>query len=162
TPKETSSLGGEAMRWNREGRFALALLAAVFGLGATAPAKPAPAAGPGYHVIQRLPVGEEGGWDYLTADASARRLYVTRGTHVMVLDLDSNKVVGDIPNLSGVHGVALAPELDKGFISNGRSNEVTVFDPKTLKVLQTVKIQGENPDAILYDPATKRVFAFNG
>jgi YVTN family beta-propeller protein len=120
------------------------------------------AAGPGYHVIQRLPVGGEGGWDYLAADAAARRLYVTRGTHVMVLDLDSQKVVGDIPNLSGVHGVALAPELNKGFISNGRSNEVTVFDPKTLTVLQTVKIQGENPDAILYDPATKRVFAFNG
>src|SRR4051794_11638113 len=140
-----------------------AVLAVVLTLAATAAmAATAPAAGSGYHVIKRLPVGGEGGWDYLTVDAAARRLYVTRGTHVMVLDLDSDKVVGDIPNLSGVHGVALAPELGRGFISNGKSSEVTVFDLKTLKVLQTVKVTGENPDAILYDPFSKKVFAFNG
>jgi YVTN family beta-propeller protein len=129
---------------------------------AGSPAATAPAAGSGYHVIKRLPLGGEGGWDYLSVDGAARRLYVTRGTHVMVLDLDSDKLVGDIPNLSGVHGVALAPELGRGFISNGKSSEVTVFDLKTLKVLQTVKVTGQNPDAILYDPFSKRVFAFNG
>jgi hypothetical protein len=116
----------------------------------------------GYHVIQRLALGGEGGWDYLSTDSAARRLYVTRGSHVMVVDLDSGKLAGDIPNLSGVHGVALAPDLGRGFISNGKSSEVTVFDLKTLKVLQTVKVTGENPDAILYDPFSHRVFAFNG
>lgn len=162
------------MRESRLGGLGVAL-AATLGLAAfpvlpataaTAPAaKPAPASasgGSGYHVIQRLALGGEGGWDYLSADPAARRLYVTRGTHVMVVDLDSGKLVGDIPNLQGIHGVALAPELGRGFVSNGKSSEVTVFDLKTLKVLQTVKSTGENPDAILYDGATKRVFAFNG
>jgi len=150
-------------RNRRYARLAIAVLMTALGLGLAGPAIGAAAAGgSGYHVVKRLPVGGEGGWDYLTADAAARRLYVTRGTHVMVLDLDSDKVVGDIPNLSGVHGVALAPELGRGFISNGRSSEVTVFDLKTLKVLATVKSTGENPDAILYDPFSKRVFAFNG
>jgi YVTN family beta-propeller protein len=148
---------------------ALAVPATTAATTATAPAaKPMPkaeapaAAGSGYHVIQRLALGGEGGWDYLSADPAARRLYVTRGTHVMVVDLDSGKLVGDIPNLQGIHGVALAPDLGRGFVSNGKSSEVTVFDLKTLKVLQTVKSTGENPDAILYDGATKRVFAFNG
>jgi YVTN family beta-propeller protein len=162
---------------DRKARFAASLLllgvsAALPGLAATASAVKAPTrpatsgtsgtAGSGYHVIQRLPLGGEGGWDYLSADPAARRLYVTRGTHVMVVDLDSGKLAGDIPNLQGVHGVALATDLGRGFISNGKSNEVTVFDLKTLKVLQTVKGTGENPDAILYDPFSKKVFAFNG
>ncbi|MEA2693285.1 MAG: hypothetical protein QOJ16_2672 [Acidobacteriota bacterium] len=156
---------------SRYGRLAVILFALVSSLGAaygaTAPQKPTPAkpetqGASGYHVIQRLPLGGEGGWDYLSTDTAARRLYVTRGTHVMVVDLDSGKLVGDIPNLSGVHGVAVAADLGRGFISNGKSNEVTVFDLKTLKVLQTVKVTGENPDAILYDPFSKKVFAFNG
>src|SRR3954469_8966619 len=78
------------------------------------------AAAPGYHVATTSKVGGEGGWDYLTADASARRLYISRGTHVIVLDLDSGKNVGDIPDTAGVHGIALAPELGRGFSSNGR------------------------------------------
>jgi len=90
------------------------------------------AASPGYHVAATYKVGGDGGWDYLTTDASARRVYISRGTHVMVLDADSGKSVGDIPNTPGVHGIALAPELGRGFTSNGREGTVTIFDIKTL------------------------------
>ncbi len=120
------------------------------------------AAGPGYKVKDTFKVGGDGGWDYLTADSSARRLYISRGTHVIVLDLDSGKNVGDIPDTPGVHGIALAPELGKGFTSNGREGTVTIFDLKTLAPIGSKVKVGENPDAILYDPATKRVFTFNG
>ena len=119
------------------------------------------AAGPGYHIVATYKLGGEGGWDYLTVDANARRLFISRATHVMVLDTDSGKTVGDIPDTPGVHGIALAPELGRGFISNGRENTVSIFDIKTLAVSGKVKV-GENPDAILYDPATKRIFTFNG
>lgn len=115
----------------------------------------------GYHVINKLPLGGEGGWDYLTVDSSAHRLYISRTTHVMVIDTTTDKVVGDIPDTPGVHGIALAPELNRGFISNGKANTASIFDMKTMKVIGQVKT-GENPDAILYDPATKRVFTFNG
>jgi len=119
------------------------------------------AAAPGYKVVNTYKIGGEGGWDYLTADASARRLYISRATHVIVLDLDSGKNVGDIADTPGVHGIALAPELGRGFVSNGRENTVSIFDLKTLATSSKVKV-GETPDAILYDPATKRVFTFNG
>ena len=119
------------------------------------------ASGPGYHVVTTYKVGGEGGWDYVTADASARRLYISRATHVIVLDLDSGKNAGDIPDTPGVHGVALAPELGRGFTSNGREGTVSIFDIKTLALISKVKV-GENPDAILFDPATKRVITFNG
>jgi len=119
------------------------------------------AADPGYHVTTTFKVGGDGGWDYLNADAGARRLYISRGTHVIVLDLDSGKNVGDIPDTPGVHGIALAPELGRGFTSNGREGTVSIFDIKTLALSTKVKV-GDNPDAILYDPATKRVFTFNG
>jgi len=119
------------------------------------------AAGPGYKVVNTFKVGGEGGWDYLTADSAARRLYISRSTHVIVLDLDSGKNVGDIGDTPGVHGIALAPELGRGFISNGREGTVSIFDLKTLATSSKVKV-GDNPDAILYDPATKRVFTFNG
>ena len=122
---------------------------------------PASAADAGYHLLKRITIGGEGGWDYLTVDSSARRVYISRGTHVLVLDADSYKVVGDIPDTPGVHGIALASEFRKGFISNGRENTVSMFDLKTLKTLQKIKV-GQNPDAILYDPATHRVFTFNG
>jgi DNA-binding beta-propeller fold protein YncE len=115
----------------------------------------------GYHVVKTYKLGGEGGWDYLTIDPSSRHLYISRATHVIVMDADSGKPVGDIPDTPGVHGIALAPELGRGFISNGREGTVTVFDLNTLNSLGKVKA-GENPDAILYDPATKRVFAFNG
>jgi DNA-binding beta-propeller fold protein YncE len=119
------------------------------------------AAGPGYHVVTTYPVGGEGWWDYLIADSSARRVYISRGTHVMVLDADTGKTVGDIPDTQGVHGIALAPELGRGFTSNGSEGTVSMFDMKSLAVSDKIKV-GENPDAILYDPATRRVFTFNG
>ena len=119
------------------------------------------AAGSGYHVVATYKVGGDGGWDYLTTDSEARHIYISRGTHVMVLDADSGKSVGDIADTPGVHGIALAPELGRGFTSNGREGMVSFFDIKTLATSSKVKV-GDNPDAILYDPATKRVFTFNG
>jgi DNA-binding beta-propeller fold protein YncE len=121
----------------------------------------ATAAGPGYHVVNTFKLGGEGGWDYLTMDSASRRLYISRGTHVIVIDVDSGKSVGDIADTPGVHGIALARELGRGFTSNGREGTVSIFDLDTLKPLGKIKV-GENPDAILYDPATKRVFTFNG
>jgi len=119
------------------------------------------ATGPGYHVITTYKLGGEGGWDYLITDADARRTYISRGTHVVVIDADTGKSVGDIADTPGVHGIALAPELGRGFTSNGREGTVSIFDIKTLATNSKVKV-GENPDAILYDPASKRVFTFNG
>jgi hypothetical protein len=138
-------------------KFKLWVFVASLSLAALAVA----AAGPGYHVATTYKVGGDGGWDYLTADADARRLYISRGTHVMVIDADSGQSVGDIADTPGVHGIALAPELGRGFTSNGREGTVSIFDIKTLATGNKVKV-GENPDAILYDPATKRVFTFNG
>ncbi len=115
----------------------------------------------GYHVTKKTVLGGDGGWDYLTVDAKARRIYISRSTHVMVVDADSAALVGDIPGTNGVHGIAIASDLDKGFISDGRDGNVTIFDTRTLKVLGTAPA-GKNPDAIIYDPASKRVFAFNG
>ena len=115
----------------------------------------------GYHVIKTVPVGGEGFWDYLAVDSSGRRLYISHGTHVQVMDTDSYTLVGDIPDTQGVHGIALAPELGRGFTSNGRANTVTIFDLKTLKTLGTAST-GTNPDAIVYDGVTKRVFTMNG
>ena len=116
---------------------------------------------PAYHVIKTLDVGGEGGWDYLVAEADPHRLFVSRSTHVMVVDLETGKVAGDIPDTAGVHGIALAHDLGRGFTSNGRAATATIFDLKTLATIGTVKT-GENPDAILYDAPTKRVFTFNG
>src|SRR5271165_164036 len=119
------------------------------------------AAGPGYKVVKTYKIGGAGGWDYLIADSSSRRLYISRATHVIVLDLDSGKSIGDIADTPGVHGIALAPELGRGFVSNGREGTVSIFDLKTLATISKVKV-GDNPDAILYDPATQKVFTFNG
>jgi YVTN family beta-propeller protein len=115
----------------------------------------------GYHLIKKVVLGGEGFWDYLTVDSAARRLYISHASKVLVLDADTYAVVGEIPDTNGVHGITIAPELGRGFTSNGRSNTVTVFDLKTLKVQGQVKT-GENPDAIIYDPASRRVFTFNG
>jgi DNA-binding beta-propeller fold protein YncE len=130
-------------------------------LGALLPVAAAVAAATGYHIVGEIAIGGEGGWDYLTVDSAARRLYVSHATHVVVVDLDTNKVVGDIPDTPGVHGIAIAPELNRGFISNGRGNNVTIFDLKTLKATGAVAT-GENPDSIRYDAVSGRVFAFNG
>jgi DNA-binding beta-propeller fold protein YncE len=120
------------------------------------------AADPGLHVVKTYKLGGEGGWDYLKADPESRHLFISRATHVIVMDMDSGKAVGDIPDTPGVHGIALANDLGRGFISNGREGTVTVFDLKTLAPTTKIKAVGENPDAILFDPATKRVFTFNG
>jgi len=125
------------------------------------PAMLAMAAPTGYHVLGDVKIGGEGGWDYLTVDSAAHRLYVSHATHVAVVDVDSGKVVGDIPDTQGVHGIAVAPELNKGFTSNGRANNVTIFDLKTLKAIGQVPT-GENPDSIRYDAVSGRVFTFNG
>ena len=114
----------------------------------------------GYHLLKKIQVGGEGGWDYLFVDGAARRLYVSRGTRVMVFDADTGKSVGEIPDTPGVHGITIAPDFDRGFTSNGRDGSVTIFDSKTLKPISKVKV-GLNPDCIMYDPATERVFAFN-
>jgi DNA-binding beta-propeller fold protein YncE len=119
------------------------------------------AAGPGYHVMKTYTLGGEGGWDYLMLDAASRHLYISRATHVIVIDADSGKAVGDIADTPGVHGIALDTGAGRGFVSNGREGTVSIFDMSTLKTLNKVKV-GENPDAILYDSASKRVFTFNG
>ena len=118
-------------------------------------------AAPGYQVIKKIPIPGQGSWDYLTVDEGARRLYVSHGTQVEVLDVDSGAIVGKIPNTLGVHGIAIAPELGRGFVSDGKASTVTIFDLKTLKTIGQVPT-GKDPDAIIYDPATSRVFAFNG
>jgi DNA-binding beta-propeller fold protein YncE len=123
---------------------------------------PAAAATPSMKVIQHLPLGGPGGWDYLTVDAPHHRLFVSRGDRVMVVDLSTRKLETTITGTAGVHGIALAPDLHRGFISDGRSASVTVFDLDSLKIVGTVTGTGQNPDAILYDSASHHVFTFNG
>src|SRR5277367_790239 len=140
---------------------AAAAILAISGLAAKHLFAASPLGPSGYHVIKTIPVAGDTGWDYLTVDAAARRVYVSRGTHVMVVDADTYAVVGDIPDTQGVHGIAIATDLGRGFTSNGRANTVTIFDLKTLQTLGTVST-GKNPDAIVYDGVTKRVFTLNG
>jgi YVTN family beta-propeller protein len=118
-------------------------------------------AGEGYKVVNKIKIGGTGGWDYLTLDSPSRRLYVSHGGIVEVVDLNAGKVVGQITQLHGVHGIAVAPEVNKGFISNGQSNSVTVFDLKTLARLGE-PATGQNPDSIVFEPKTHRIFTFNG
>jgi DNA-binding beta-propeller fold protein YncE len=115
----------------------------------------------GYRLLKTIPVAGDGGWDYVTVDDAARRVYLSHGNQVDVLDADSGELAGTIADTKGVHGIAIAPDVGRGFTSNGRADTVTIFDLKTLKTLGVVKT-GKNPDAIIYDPASKRVFAFNG
>lgn len=114
-----------------------------------------------YKLVKTIPIPGSGGWDYLYADSQGRRLYVSHGTEVDVLNLDNDAIVGKIPNTNGVHGIAIAPEFGRGFISDGHDNQVTIFDLKSLATISNVKA-GTNPDGIVYDPYSKRVFAFNG
>jgi YVTN family beta-propeller protein len=113
-----------------------------------------------YKISDRVKLGGEGGWDYVTFDSTANRLFITRGTHVMVVDTKTLKQTDDITGLQGVHGVALAPELGKGYITSGGDNMLAIFDLKTLKVTDKVKV-GERPDALVYDASSKRVYTFN-
>jgi len=124
----------------------------------SAPAHPGPT---GYHITKTITVGGDEGWDYVTVDSGARRVYVSHGSRVVVLDADSGAVVGEVPDTLGVHGIAIVPDLERGFTSNGRANSVTIFDLKTLKTVGTVKT-GMNPDAIIYDAGSKRIFTMNG
>ena len=118
-------------------------------------------ASPGYHFLKEIPVGGDGGWDYLTADEKARRLYVTHATKIVVVDIDAEKVAGEITNTPGVHGFALVPEYGVGFSSNGKEGKLSLVDLKKLKTRSKAKA-GQNPDAILYDPGSQQVYAFNG
>jgi DNA-binding beta-propeller fold protein YncE len=117
--------------------------------------------GTGYHTAHETVLGGEGGWDYLTLSENGLRLYISRSTHVSVVDPESRKEVGTIPDTPGVHGIALVPDLGKGYTSNGRDATVTVFDLRTLRQLSRISV-GTNPDAIVYEPVTRRVFTFNG
>ncbi len=137
----------------------LLALAAVPLVGSLA--RVAAAGASGYHVIKTVSVPGDDGWDYLTVDSDARRVYVSHGTHVVVMNADTYAIEGDIPDTPGVHGIAIASDLGRGFISSGRANTATIFDLKTLKTIGTVKTDA-NPDAIAYDPVSKRVFTFNG
>lgn len=115
----------------------------------------------GYHQIKKISIPGNGFWDYLTADPATGRLFVSHGTEVDVVDGKKGEVIGKITGMKLIHGIALAPEFNHGFISDGGANEVVMFDLKTLAKLGSIPA-GTNPDCIIYDPGTKRVFAFNG
>lgn len=127
----------------------------------TVPPSPAEPASTQYRLVGNIPVGGEGGWDYLSVDAGARRLYVSHATKVVVIDIEKNVVVGEIADTPGVHGFALAPDLGLGFASNGRENTASIVDLRTLKTLSKVDT-GANPDCILYEPVHREVYTFNG
>jgi hypothetical protein len=139
--------------------LAIASLAAISVVGSSSRA--AAAGSSGYQVIKTIPVPGDDGWDYVAVDSAARRIYISHGTHVVVMNADTYAIEGDIPDTPGVHGIAIAPDLGRGFISSGRANTATIFDLKTLKTIGTAKTDA-NPDAIVYDSVSKRVFTFNG
>ena len=114
-----------------------------------------------YHFIKEIPVAGDGGWDYLSVDSAARRLYVSHATKVVVIDIDKDTVVGEITNTPGVHGLAPAPELGRGFVSCGRENKAAIVDLKTLEILSKVDT-GQNPDGMLYEPGQQEAYMFNG
>jgi DNA-binding beta-propeller fold protein YncE len=148
--RTTKKLGGSSL-----------IFPVASGLVLTLSAGPKPAGPSGYQLVKTVPIPGDGFWDYVGMDSNARRIYISHGTRVQVLDADSFAVVGEIPDTQGVHGIAIAPDLGRGFTSNGRAGTVTIFDPKTLQTTGTVKA-GDNPDAIAYEPVSKRVFTFNG
>ena len=114
-----------------------------------------------YHFLKEIPVGGEGGWDCLSVDAAGRRLYVSHGTKVVVIDVDRDVIVGEIADTPGVHGLAVASELKRGFTSNGRENKASIVDLQTLKTLSKVDT-GQNPDGMLFEPGKQEVYMFNG
>src|SRR5580658_8240337 len=119
------------------------------------------AAPPAYKVVNKIKVGGGVRWDYAYLDSTNHRLYVSHATQTEVIDTTTDKLVGTIPDTKGVHGIAIANDLGKGFTSDGQDNDVTMFDIKTLKVLGKIKT-GTNPDSIIYEPVTHRVLTFNG
>src|SRR5580692_13225893 len=125
-------------------------------LAATALAAP-----PTYKIVGKIKIGGAGRWDYSYSDSANHRLYISHGTQTEVVDTATDKLVGTIPGTNGVHGIAIAADLGRGFASDGGDNDVTVFDLKTLQVISKVKT-GQNPDSIIYEPVSHRVFTFNG
>jgi DNA-binding beta-propeller fold protein YncE len=145
--------------------FARSILLGAVALGPALIASPAAAqtAAPGgYHVTRRIPVAGEGGWDYVTFDTARSRLFISRSTRVQVVDANSGQLIGEIPNTGGVHGIALAYDLGKGYTSNGRDTTVTVFDFVTLAPKKIIHVTGAGPDGIMFDSVSQRVFTFNG
>jgi DNA-binding beta-propeller fold protein YncE len=136
--------------------FKISLLLLALALPLTAHAADAPK----YHILRHMAVGGDGGWDYLTFDPAGHRLFIARSTRVMVVDVASGQLSAEIVNTPGVHGIALVPDAGQGFASNGRESTVTVFDLKDLHEIARIKV-GDTPDAIVYDPFSKRVFTFN-
>jgi DNA-binding beta-propeller fold protein YncE len=124
------------------------------------PAPVGAAEGP-YKLLTEIKISTAGGWDYASVDSAAKRLFVSHATSVVVIDTEKNTVAGEITPTPGVHGIAVAPELGKVFVSNGRENKAAIVDLKTLKITSSVET-GQNPDAILYEPAHKEVYTFNG
>jgi hypothetical protein len=139
----------------------LLALAAIPFMGSFSPVTAQSPGASGYRVVKTVPIPGDEGWDYVAVDTDARRIYVSHGTHVVVMNVDTYAIEGDIPDTPGVHGIAIAADLGRGFISSGRANTATIFDLKTLKTIGTVKTDA-NPDAIAYDSVSKRVFTFNG
>jgi len=138
------------------------LIAIAFGYLATQAAQAQTVRAPASGNVTRFIVGGIGGWDLLAVQPDKNWLFISRSDRVQVFDTLSGKVVKEIPGTSGVHGIALANELGLGFTSNGQSNSVTVFDLNSLNIVGEIKGMGEKPDAILYEPRSKRVFVFNG
>ncbi len=116
----------------------------------------------GYKVVNQIHLEGDGGWDYLSVDEAAGRLYVSHSSMALVVDLKTGKQIGKIADTNGIHGIAIAPSLNKGFTSNGRDNSVTVFDLKTLEITGKISVTGKNPDAILFDSFSGKIFTFNG
>jgi YVTN family beta-propeller protein len=136
------------------------LFAFVFGIlissGITSQAQP------NGKIVRKIAVGGDGGWDYITVDGASARIYASHSTEAVVIDSKSGKVIDRIADTKGIHGIALAPELNKGYTSNGKDSSITIFDLKTLKTLQRVQVTGSNPDCILYDGFSKKIYTFNG
>ncbi len=141
----------------RDKSFLLATFAAVLAMSIAGAAQTTS----GYHIAKTFEIGGDGGWDYVNIDATSNRLYIARATRVMVVDVESGKLVGELPGTKGIHGVALVNKLGRGVTSNGKDNSATIFDLKTLKPIASVKT-GEKPDAILYDKSSGYVLTFNG
>jgi YVTN family beta-propeller protein len=144
------------------GRTARLTLAAVSLAAASASARAQQPPATNYHVASKVKLGREGGWDYLIVDTAGHRVFMSRGTHTLVVDARTDSVVGDIMDTPGVHGIAFAYDLGRGYTSNGRDSSITVFDLKTLAPVTRIHTSGVNPDAIVYDDFSHRVFAFNG
>src|SRR5262249_20443378 len=180
TPRQTArrpssaqhSLTEECLRMNRPyadfqiipahaGRLPMRRLLCWLALFGSAVTMATPAAS-AYRLLHTIPIPGDDGWDHPTVDSTARRLYVTHGTHVAVIDIDSGTLVGKIESTPGVHFTVIDPELDRGFISNGGdAGRLTIFNTKTLATIGQVPTGGQNPGPTVFDPATRRVFTLN-